>query len=305
LEDKSGKIDCDRLGAAIQVASEAQMNVPSDLLSKAKRLHAKRCKEKGKGLVVDGSPVVVVDRPYGGATSIADAVAYMQSREIVWDIRDDLHIFSEVVENILKSPEIEDKKAAIKTAVNELDKVLSEDIMSDKEVKSSVSDLVEGIKGPDAAEENGDKVVETAPEEKSSLDALFEVLKSVVHSEDLDRKGKIAGSFECLRAMGAACDGIISENTPRTEADMVAEITEAASKAAVDRVIEAIKPLAEKVTVLEATLRSPIAGPERKGLTVVEKSRQVEGEEPVKKGSVKWYAMLNSGLDPETGKAIF
>jgi len=308
-KDKSGGIDCGHLRAAIQAVGGARtgkpMSVPSGVLSKAKRLYASKCKKKGKGLVSVGSPDVTMEyRPYGGATSIGDAVAYMESQEVVWDMRDDLHLFSEVVENILKSPEVEDKKAAIKKAVNELDKVLGEDLMKDKETKSSVLDLMEGIKEPDATEEKGDQVVEPAPEEESSLDALFGVLKSVVHNKDLDRAGKIASAFECLKTIGAACDKIITETTPRTEADIVAEITEAASKAAVDRVIEAIKPLAEKVTLLEATLRNPSVEPERKGLVFTEKAG-VRGDEPVKKGSVKWYAMFNSGLDPETGKPIF
>jgi len=295
--------------AAIQAIGGARtgkpMSVPSGVLSKAKRLYASKCKKKGKGLVSVGSPdVIMVDRPYGGATSIADAVAYMESREVVWDIRDDLHIFSEIVENILKSPEIENKKAAIKKAVNELDKVLDEDIMQKDKDKSSVLDLLEkGIKDPDATEEKGDQVEETAPEEESSLDALFGVLKSVVHNKDLDRAGKIASAFECLKTIGAACDTIITESTPRTEADVITEITEAASKAAVKEIMEAIKPLAEKVTILEATLRAPSGDPQRKGLTVIGKA-QVEGD-PVKKGSVRSLSMLASGLDPETGKAIF
>lgn len=309
-KDKSGKVDCGHLRAAIQAVGGARtgkpMSVPSGVLSKAKRLYASNCKKKGKGLVtVEGEPTGMEYRPYGGATSIDDAVAYMESQEAVWDIRDDLHLFSEVVENILKSPEVDDKKAAIKKAVNELDKVLGEDIMGkDKESKSSVLDLIEGIKDADATEEKGDQVVAPAPEKEGSLDALFGVLKTVVHNEDLDRAGKIASAFECLKTIGAACDTIITESTPRTEADIIAEITEAASKAAVDRIIEAIKPLAEKVTVLEATLRAPSGDPQRKGLTVIEKA-QVQGDEPVKKGSLKWYSRINSGLDPETGKAIF
>ena len=282
------------------------MSVPSGKLSKAKRLYASKCKKKGKSLIPVGvSDIVMVDRPYGGATSIADAVAYMESREVVWDIRDDLHLFSEVVENILKSPEVEDKKAAIKKAVNELDKVLDEDIMGKDKEKSSVLDLLEkGIKDPDATKENGDQVVDPAPEKESSLDPLFGVLKTVVHNKDLDRTGKTAGAFECMKAIGAACDTIIDKETPRTEADVIAEITEAASKAAVDRIVEVIKPLAEKITVLEATLRAPSGDPERKGLTVIEKA-QTESVKPVKKGSVLWYAMKNSGLDPETRKPIF
>ena len=303
LEGEGDKVDCDRLRAAINRAQTGEpMNVPSDVLSEAKKFYAKRC--KGKGLVSVGSPDMVVDRPYGGATSIADAVAYMESREVVWDIRDDLHIFSEVVENILKSPEVENKRTALKKAVNELDEVLGKDIMDKDKEKSSVLGLVEGIKEPDATEEKGDEVVESASEEESSLDPLFGVLKTVVHNKDLDRAGKVAGAFECMKAIGAACDTIITESTPRTEADIVAEITEAASKAAVEKIIEAIKPLVEKVTVLEATMRAPSEDPQRKGLMFTEKA-ETQTAEPVKKGSVKWYAMLNSGLDPETRKPIF
>lgn len=309
-KDESGKVECGHLRAAVQAIGGARtgkpMSVPSGVLSKAKRLYASNCKKKGKGLVSVGSPDMVMEyRPYGGATSIGDAVAYMESQEAVWDIRDDLHIFSEVIENILKSPEIEDKKAAIKKAVNELDNVLGEDIMSDKDKeKASVLGLIEGIKEPDVTKKEGDQVVESVPEEGTSLDALFGVLKTVVHNGDLDRTGKIAGAFQCLKAIGAACDRIITESTPRTEADIIAEITEAASKAAVKEIIEAIKPLAEEISLLKtARQASPSGMPERKGLTVVEKA-QVQGE-PVKKGSTKWYAMFMSGLDPETGKAIF
>jgi len=308
-KDKSGKTDCGHLRAAIQAIGGARtgkpMSVPSGVLSKAKRLHASNCKKKGKGLVPAGCPDVVMEyRPYGGATSIGDAVAYMESQEAVWDIRDDLHLFSEVVENILKSPEIEDKKAAIKTAVNELDKVLDEDIMGKDKEKASVLGLIEGIKEPDVTKKEGDQVVESAPEEGTSLDALFGVLKTVVRNEDLDRAGKVAGAYQCLKAISAACDRIIEESTPRTEADVIAEITEAASKAAVDKIIEVIKPLADKITVMEATMRAPTEVPERKGLTVVEKA-QVQGRAPVKKGSIAYYAARASGLDPETGKAIF
>jgi len=309
LEDEDSKVDCDRLWAAIQAIGKGEagkpVNVPSDVLSKAKRLYAKRCKGKGKGLVSIGESPVVVDRPYGGATSIADAVAYMESREVVWDIRDDLHIFSEVAENILKSPEVEDKKSAMAKAIKELEGKLEEDLMSKDKEKASVLDLLEeGIKDPDATEEKGDQVVEPAPEKESSLDALFGVLKTVVRNEDLDRAGKVAGAFQCLKAISAACDRIIEESTPRTPADVIAEISEAASKAAFDKMIEAIKPLAEKITILEATMRAPSGDPQRKGLTVIEKA-QVQGREPVKKGTIAYYAALASGLDPETGEAIF
>jgi len=308
-KDKSGKADCGHLRAAIQAIGGARtgkpMSVPSGVLSKAKRLYASGCKKKGKGLVSVGSPDVVMEyRPYGGATSIGDAVAYMESQEAVWDIRDDLHLFSEVVENILKSPEVDDKKVAIKTAVSELDKVLGEDIMGKDKEKASVLGLIEGIKEPDVTKKEGDQVVESVPEEGTSLDALFGVLKTVVRNEDLDRAGKVAGAFQCLKAISAACDRIIEESTPRTEADIIAEITEAASKAAVDKIIEVIKPLAEKITVMEATMRAPTEVPERKGLTVVEKA-QMQGREPVKKGTIAYYAAIASGLDPETGKAIF
>lgn len=308
-KDAGGKIDCDHLRAAIQAIGGARtgkpMSVPSGVSSKAKRLYARHCQEKGKALV-EIPQAELVQRPYGGATSIADAVSYMEGQEAAWKLGDDVRLFQNVVENILRSEEVDDKKAAISKAVSELNALLKPDVgeeeKMDKKEKGKTASVVslieEGIKSAVAAGE-GDKEAD-APEEGTSLDALFGAYKSIVYSKELDRKGKIAGAYQCLKLIGTASDKIISETTPRSEADIVAEIADAVE----GRFNEAVKGMAERLAVLEAKQRANVVTePERKGFTVVGKAESQE--EPVKKGSLAFYARQMSGLDPETGKAIF
>lgn len=297
---EGGTIDCGHLKAAIQAIGGARtgkpMNVPAGVLSKAKRLYASSCQKKGKGLMVEIEPAEVL--PFAGATTIADAVSYMKGQEAVYELHDDLHLFGTVIDNILRSSDVEDKKAAIVKTVSELNTLLKEDVMSNKEEKSSVLGLLEGIKDSSAAEK-GDEAKPT-PKEDTSLDALFGALKSIVTSGELDRTGKIAGAYQCLKAMGATIDKVIAETTPRTESDVINEIVQRMEGA----ITEAIKPLAEKVAILEAkSFVVSATEPVRKGFVVAQNAQsQVK---PVKKGSIEWNSMLMSGLDPETGKAIF
>lgn len=72
----------------------------------------------------DGYPTVY--RPYGGATSIGDALAAMDAQEQAAAIQRAAWIFQDITSNILYDPTIDDKAKAISAAANELQKLLKD-----------------------------------------------------------------------------------------------------------------------------------------------------------------------------------
>lgn len=90
------------------------------------------------------------------------------------------------------------------------------------------------------------------PREADSLEALLGVLRSVVHNENLGRGEKLDAVNECLKSLESACQNIVNKSTPRSQEDLVAEITEKAAEAAVKEVSRLLEPLLEKITNLEA-----------------------------------------------------
>lgn len=75
-------------------------------------------------------------RPYGGATSIADALDYLKglaaARNVERELRATIQMWESVVENIMGDDDIKDKTAAIRKTLVELKKELKEDIEEEK-----------------------------------------------------------------------------------------------------------------------------------------------------------------------------
>lgn len=65
-------------------------------------------------------------RPYGGATSLADALAAMDAQEQANAIQQAAWMFQDITSNILNDPTITDKAAAITTAAGELQDLLND-----------------------------------------------------------------------------------------------------------------------------------------------------------------------------------
>lgn len=99
---------------------------------------------------------------------------------------------------------------------------------------------------------NGDP---NASPEGESLDVLFKVLKGTVYNKVQGRSAKLESLEKSLSALGDAARRIVNKETPRTEADLLAEVTAKASEAAFNRLEELIQPLVETVGRLEARKR--------------------------------------------------
>ena len=77
-------------------------------------------KEKADTIDVPRSDAVaVLELPYGGAISLADAMAAQEAQEEMWRISSVWAIFRDVVWNILDRADVEDKKGALSAAVDE------------------------------------------------------------------------------------------------------------------------------------------------------------------------------------------
>jgi len=77
-------------------------------------------KEKADTIDVPKSDAVaVLELPYGGAISLADAMAAQEAQEEMWRISSVWAIFRDVVWNILDRADVEDKKGALSAAVDE------------------------------------------------------------------------------------------------------------------------------------------------------------------------------------------
>lgn len=84
-------------------------------------------------------------RPYGGATSIADAIAAMDAQEQAAAIQQAAWIFQDITSNILNDPTLTDKASAIAAAAGELQALLNDPspLMKDAEPMPAAADEAE------------------------------------------------------------------------------------------------------------------------------------------------------------------
>lgn len=200
-------------------------------------------------------PVTAEWRPFGGATSINAAEAWLAAQEKMFQVYDSWGMFRAVMENILDDTELTDKLPAVRQAISEFgDRV--EAIKSgavDAFLAQSVA--VQETQGEEIMPEQIDQVQETQEEQvteqaaPAALDpgtAFWGAIEQLTGNISLSRAEMLQQAQDGLKALAAAVQNQIdSVRPPAADGE---EMRSMVAKA----VAEAVQPLNEQLALLLA-----------------------------------------------------
>lgn len=286
----------------VMMKSDAESIVGASLADELEK--AERLKEKSKGeMVLKGEKGIEVSlefRPYGGATSIAEAVSYVEARqaaaETLREIDQDLSVFDAVCENILADDSITDKKSALKGVLAELRGLLEEE--KSKVVKSNVVQLKD-INCGEALTLAGARRIIARKYPNVDFVSLGLVCRAIV--KNIRNSGSRNQSL-MISDLDQEIREATKRSSPPTRTKGTVSIREAAMRNSgldprTGKLIERSQArLGEVVQVMG--LQSVVDKIEKARPGIVERAA-------VKKGSLKYLALLNSGINPEDGSILF
>jgi cation transport regulator len=235
-------------------------------------------------------------RPYGGATSLADAASFMEAQELEWKVHDNWSMLRAVMDNILDNDEEDfDKLGAVRQAVDEFgDRVAA--------LKANISDTYlfqpAIVKGATTMPEETQTSVEepiaapaVEPQElQSPGQAFWASIETAAADPTLTREQMVAEAQAGIEALATAAKNQIDAVRPPNVAEEM--------KAMLDAAIDAkIGPLAEKIELLLAKAQTPItapalAVPQQKSVTVPVQQMTA----PVQRSALDQYIRRSVGI---------
>ena len=234
--------------------------------------------------------VYVEWKPFGGATSIADADDFMEAQELEWAVQDNWSMLRAVMDNILDNDEEDfDKLAAVRQAVNEFgDRVAA--------LKANISDaflfqpaIAKGaITMPSESTQTPaeEPTVTPAVEPQSPGQSFWASIETAAADPTLTREEMVAEAQTGIEQLATAAKNKIDAVRPPDVAEELKAMLDAA-----------IGPLAEKVELLLVKQQAPSlaapAVPQQKSITA---SAAIPMVAPVQRTALDNYIRRSVGL---------
>lgn len=281
--------------------ADAESIVGSSLADELEDDRRKRLREKGEledGMVLKSGEekgiemeIEVGFRPYGGCTSLKDALDYVaaleSARDVEREINESISIFDGVVENVLSDPEVADKRMALRGILSELKNML-------QEKKSMVSKSYPSIRGAISLKGAMRNLASSVGNQGAQI-SLGTVLRLVSREIQNLPAGNRERALAQLKSEIAAFPG-----ASRAEKGTIRWIAELNSglNPQTGRPIEEHAPSMEEIveegmTSIKKAIERSAARQQRKASHTPEMS------------SIRRAALKNSGIDPDTGEILF
>lgn len=234
-----GKSETEGSGAMIVKADEGK--------PETEKANGKRRKKK-KGDDKDTYKAdAVIERAFGGATSIADAEEFIKAQDLQEQVFTNFDMFMGVIHNAMDDGEV-DTVPAIEMAVQDFGERVAA-------LKAAVSDafLLEPIRRNTMSEQTTDQAQAQAPVQAAATDPT-ETLKSAVNvalqNPQLDRAGKLQAAQQALETYVEAVKAQVNAVAPPDPGEAIAK---------------SMTPIVEKLDLLLAKLnQQPAEAPQQK-----------------------------------------
>lgn len=187
----------------------------------------------------------VAYRPYGGATSMTDAIDTKKAQEESWRVSDLWYMLQSIMENIFSDTEVEDKKKAIGAAVDEFKSFLNTKALIEWKARVDETPLPE-TDNPNPPEPEGTPI-------DVELKKLSDVVMQVRSDATMNKEAKLMAIRPAIDELGMAIDKAFtsesSEVVPAPQPVMTPEMVRSI-------VAETTQPVLDALTQIQASLAS-------------------------------------------------